>query len=181
MVDPLIHDTIVYFLAALFFYSGLQKWIHHRYFILSLAGYRLFPGKLVSILSFLIPLSEWAASLCLFFPGGQTYGLILALGLLGVFSLVIFIKLLQGEEPADCGCFGPGLKLELSWILLLRNLVLLGMSALSLCPQSHRPLTFWDQLFSPWITFVFCLTFAAWNRILSNNSLPLLKKKNLYE
>ncbi|TFE71151.1 MauE/DoxX family redox-associated membrane protein [Methylacidiphilum caldifontis] len=179
MIDPLIHNGLVFFLTILFFYSSIQKFFHHPYFVLSLENYRIVPAPFVKPLALLIPFVESLAAGGLFFPQLKVYGLCLVLVLLGLFSLVITIKLFQGEDSIDCGCFGPALKQKLSWILLARNFVLSCIAALLFLHQSNRALTPYDQLLSLWIAVVLFLSLSAWNQLISNQSLPLLKKKEL--
>ncbi|MEF9603853.1 methylamine utilization protein MauE, partial [Paracoccus sp. PXZ] len=53
---------------------------------------------------------------------------ITAAGLLLVFAAALAINVLRGRTQIDCGCFRNGLKQPVSWLLVLRNLVLTGLA-----------------------------------------------------
>jgi hypothetical protein len=67
-------------------------------------------------------------------------------------------------------------------MILVRNIILCGILVLLyLLPSALRFPTFWERVFSFWMGTIFFVIFSGWNQIITNASLPLLKKKMLYD
>lgn len=82
----------------------------------------------------ILPVVEIAAGVALLWPPIAAVGALLALLLLGGFTLAIIYALLQGRHP-QCSCFGQAQSVPISWTTALRNSVLtMGAAVLVASP-----------------------------------------------
>jgi uncharacterized membrane protein YphA (DoxX/SURF4 family) len=98
------------------------------------ANYRLLPGAMVAPTAYLIPPVELLLGATLLLGLAYPWSQLSAAGLLSLFALAMGINLRRGRRHIDCGCFQSALKQTLSWVLVMRNLVLallLGVALLS--------------------------------------------------
>jgi uncharacterized membrane protein len=110
-------------LSATFLQAGLQK-IRYRELLPGVIGnYGVLPEALVPAASWLLPPLELAVGAALLVP--SCWSSLVACGLLGLFTAVLVINLARGRTHIDCGCFQSGLRQELGWELVWRNVVLL--------------------------------------------------------
>src|SRR5690606_791824 len=66
-------------------------------------------------------------------------------GLLVVFAFAIGINVARGRKAIDCGCFRTGYKQNLSWLLVLRNVLLAGAGLILAWPiEGSRAVTMVD-------------------------------------
>jgi putative oxidoreductase len=90
-------------LGGLFFYAGLQKYLHPYEFAEAVLAYRLLPERLVGVMVAGLPWVEIAAG------GGLVVGLkrrsclVILSGLAIGFMMVMFIAMARGLK-IDCGC-----------------------------------------------------------------------------
>jgi putative oxidoreductase len=90
-------------LGGLFFYAGLQKYLHPYEFAEAVQAYRLLPGSLVGVVAAGLPWVEIAAGLSLALGLKRRSCLLLLAMLLVGFLVVIFITMARGLN-IDCGC-----------------------------------------------------------------------------
>jgi len=105
-------------LGGLFFYAGLQKYLHPYEFAEAVLAYQLLPENLVGAVAAGLPWVEIAAGLCLAVGLKRRSCLVLLGGLAAGFLVVILVTLARGLK-IDCGCglffqrqVGPGIVLE---------------------------------------------------------------------
>jgi putative oxidoreductase len=110
-------------LGGVFFYAGLQKYLHSYAFAEAVLAYHLLPVSLVGALAAALPWVEIAAGLFLITGLKRRSCLILLAGLLGGFMVVILITMARGLE-IDCGC-GLFLSRQVGWGVFLEDGVLL--------------------------------------------------------
>jgi hypothetical protein len=125
-------------LVAVFGWSGLHKAIDPAGFSLSVFRYHLLPYAAVNIVSLWI---AWLELTCvfilLFVPRLRTAALWSILCLLAMFSMGIGINLMRGSHMA-CGCFSSSpMAHPVSWLLLLKNCALMGLTAFVLVGQKR--------------------------------------------
>jgi putative oxidoreductase len=114
-------------LGGLFFYAGLQKYLHPYEFAEAVLAYRLLPESLVGATAAALPVVEIAAGLSLVAGLKRRSGLVLLAGLLGGFLAVILITMARGLK-IDCGC-GLFLVRQVGWGALLEDWVFLLWAA----------------------------------------------------
>lgn len=79
-------------------------------------------------------------------PAGFRLGAVIALTLLGVYSLAIAVNLMRGRRDLDCGCLGRAGAGGLGTTLLVRNAVLAAAPAALLLPVAERRLIWPDAV-----------------------------------
>ena len=110
----------------LFVRAALHKISEQGRFQGVLADYGLLPEAALRPASTLLPVAEIIVALLLVVPSTRPAGAVLAAGLLSVYALAMTTNLLRGNRLVDCGC---GDEAEpLSWKLVLRNAVLIGVT-----------------------------------------------------
>ena len=143
MIDPLLQKLIAFGFAVLFIGAAWHKLSGLDRFAAVLHDYRLLPALVSRPLASLIPAFElvlglsWMSGLL---PGVTALA---SAGLLGTYAFAMGINLVRGRIYIDCGCgFGVSNNKEqaLSWSLVARNILLIGLVALSLMPVAERDL-----------------------------------------
>ncbi len=121
------------FLIAAVLLLGFQKMLHPEEFALAVYRFHLLPGFLVNAAALYFQGLEIVCALCLLFvPRYRVAALWVALGLFALFAGGIGINLLRGT-PFNCGCFGNSpLAPPMSWLGVVRNLILMAICSLSL-------------------------------------------------
>lgn len=125
-------------LALLFAFSARAKVRARADFHAAVVAYGLLPRIVAPLLAELIIAAEICAAilmvLSLYWNALAMVAGGLSATLLGVFSLAIAINLSRGRSYIDCGCYPGAAREMIGWRHLLRNAVLLLLSALSLWP-----------------------------------------------
>jgi uncharacterized membrane protein YphA (DoxX/SURF4 family) len=115
-------------LGGIFLYAGYTKVCDPHGFAQAIYNYRLLAGWMISPLAILLPWVEILVGLNLL-SGIWTSGAgLLASVMLGIFGSALAISLARGLDIA-CGCFTTTTASEaITWLHLLRDLVLMGMA-----------------------------------------------------
>jgi hypothetical protein len=128
--------------ALLFLFAGIDKLRHRALLPGVIANYRLLPQLLVAPAAAALPWVELAIAALLLL------GLVVALPpiapltamlLLLVFAAAMAINIRRGRRHIDCGCGHAGLRQQLGWGQVVRNVVL-GIGLLPLLAVSSAPL-----------------------------------------
>lgn len=120
---PLLGVAASVAVALLFAVAGIDK-LRHRYLLRGvIANYRLLPDALVAPVAGLLPGVELlvAAGLML---GFAPLAPLCAIALLLVFAGAMAINIGRGRRNIDCGCGHAGLRQQLGWSQVARNLLL---------------------------------------------------------
>ncbi len=128
MVESIADAFSVTLLAVIFLAAGVSKLRALDTFEGVVYNFRLLPESAVRPAAYALPVVELIAAMALLNPMSRTYAAWVIAALLGVFMLAIVINLLRGRREIDCGCFSSELKQNLSWWLVLRNVVLGGLA-----------------------------------------------------
>lgn len=117
--------------ALLFLVAGIDKLRHRALLPGVIANYRLLPPALVAPAAAALPVAELAIAallllgLLLPIPPPISFGApLLAAGLLLLFAAAMAINIQRGRRHIDCGCGHAGLRQQLGWGQVLRNVVL---------------------------------------------------------
>lgn len=124
-------------LSATFIHAGVAKIRHHGLLVGVISNYRVIPGALAPVASWLLPPLELFTGVALLIPSSGSA--LMAAGLLVVFTAAIIINLARGRAFIDCGCFQSGLRQELGWELVWRNGVLGAIAVYSACFPVRPP------------------------------------------
>ena len=126
----LLSATLTAFLTLLFARAAWHKLADFTAFTGFVADYELVPEHLVRPVSVAVVAAEVAAVLAQLLPGGQPYGLGVAVALLAVYGAAIAVNLHRGKDRIECGCGGTAQPLSAS--LVARNAVLAGLGLVAL-------------------------------------------------
>lgn len=143
--DPLATIFLRSFLALLFAGAAYSKLRHQEQFFGVVRNFRLMPEWLASPFATLLPWLELAVAIGLLIDPAVPYAAAVASGLLVVFAFAIGINVARGRKAIDCGCFRTGYKQNLSWLLVLRNVLLAGAGLILAWPiEGSRAVTMVD-------------------------------------
>jgi len=149
VIDPLLPRAIALGFAVLFIAAAWHKLSDRGRFEAVLRDYQLLPAIVCPPLTLLIPGVELTLGL------GWISGLLPRItamttaALLATYALAIGINLVRGRVYIDCGCgFGAASDTEqpLSSVLVARNILLIGVVALTLVPVAERTLGITDYV-----------------------------------
>ena len=143
--DPLVTTFLRSFLAFLFAGAAYSKLRHQEEFHGVVRNFRLMPEWLASPFAKTLPWIEVAVAVGLLVDPAVPYAAAAAGALLTLFALAIGINVVRGRKAIDCGCFRTGYKQSLSWLLVMRNVVLAGGAlALVMLTEGARMATMVD-------------------------------------
>lgn len=147
MIDPLPLTLVSVAMGLLLAGAAWHKARAFAVFAAVLSDYRLLPPWLVAPAACLLPLAEAALAIVWLSGRAQLLVATLTAGLFALYGVAIAVNLLRGRVHISCGCGlggGSGADQLLSWSLVLRNALLIGLSLLSLLPVAQRPLSALD-------------------------------------
>lgn len=174
IVDPLIVRLISVGFSLLFLLAAAHKLTNFASFRITLADYQMLPPALLDMSARLIPLLEivlglgWLLSL-------PTFHVPVATGvLLYAYLVAMSINLMRGRSHIDCGCgfsrsSGSRTVHQLSFGLIIRNLVLVAVALTALMPVGDRSLGMLDFLVLVLAIITAIFLYAAANQLTSNN------------
>ncbi len=149
MIDPLILKVIAFGFAVLFIGAAWHKLSSLDRFEAVLRDYRLLPAFAIRPLSLLIPAIELTLGLSWISGLLPRITALASASLLATYALAMGINLLRGRIYIDCGCgFGASTESEqaLSWSLVARNILLIGLAVLPLVAVAERDLGMTDYV-----------------------------------
>ncbi|RBP86585.1 methylamine utilization protein MauE [Cytobacillus firmus] len=111
----------------IFLFSSLSKLKNMEAHLIIVKEYKILPLKLVRKFAVIDTSLEIITGICLILGLMLHFSLIMASILLIIYSLAIIINLLRGRSKIDCGCGGLMGSKKLSWKLIIRNILLLGI------------------------------------------------------
>ncbi|MBI2800892.1 MAG: DoxX family protein [Gammaproteobacteria bacterium] len=168
LADPVVVAIVSFALAAIFLTGAADKLKARDVFVSVVQAYGLLPIPLVVVFSFAIAVAELLIGAALLIPATWPFSQTAALGLLVIVSGAIVINLLRGRTELDCGCGGASADQPLSWGLVLRNVGLGALIALTLIPLQARALTSLDYATMAVGTVALFGLYAATNQLLAN-------------
>lgn len=104
-----IYHVVRWMLGAVFIFAAYDKILHPEAFAVIVNNYQVLPGELVNLTALVLPWLELIIGVCLIAGWVMPGVVILANGLLLVFTLLLFYNLHRGLD-IHCGCFStePG-------------------------------------------------------------------------
>ena len=109
--------------ALLFIVAGIDKLRHRALLPGVIANYRLLPAALVAPAAAALPVAELAVAAGLLM-GVTPWAPLAAIALLLLFAAAMAINIQRGRRHIDCGCGHAGLRQQLGWGQVVRNLLL---------------------------------------------------------
>jgi hypothetical protein len=144
-LDPVYSLAVAWMLAFVFAAAGIHKVADYPRHVAVVADYRVAPHWLAALLAPLVIALELATAGLVLWPAVRGWGFLLAAALLLVYAASIGLNLLRGRTAIDCGCGWGTHAQRLSGWLVLRNVLLLLVTAVvALAPVTERPLNWAD-------------------------------------
>ncbi len=167
-VDPVVVWIASFTIAMVFAPSAIIKFADLEEFRGAVANYRLLPGFAEPLAAWAIPTLEFVGAAAILARPTRFAGFAILIALLCFFSGAIVINLARGRRDIDCGCFGPGLRQELSWWLVARNFALMLTAMLAILPSRGRTLAAADLITIGFAAASILILYAAVNFLLAN-------------
>jgi uncharacterized membrane protein YphA (DoxX/SURF4 family) len=143
-MDPVITAITCICMSLLFAVAAMHKIKAPAVFKAAMEDYHLIPGKLLGLSSILLIILELSSAIMVLIPFTMPLGLAIMAILLSLYATGIGINLYRGRRDIDCGCNGPATTQPLSWWLVFRNLLFLGLILLAMEPSINRSLNWLD-------------------------------------
>lgn len=147
-IDPMLQHTAAVTLALVFGTAAVGKFTAWDEFEGVVQNFRIAPRPLVPAIARLLPPVEALAALAVLVPALRAASGALMAVLLAVFAAGIAINLGRGRVNIDCGCFRSSLKQNLSWWLVLRNVLLTALALACVAAPGDRVLGAADFFFA---------------------------------
>lgn len=171
MLDPALDLTLRGAAAVLFVAAAWHKLRDPVAFWQAVAAYRLVPEGLARPVSRLVPIVECATALGLLVLATSPTPVIAAMFLWVLYGLAMAINLARGRTELDCGCGGLSADQSISWALVARNVVLVGLTSLLLLPVGARSLLWLDAVTAVFGAAMLVLLYASCEHLLRNAAL----------
>lgn len=166
VLDPVIVWTARLVLAAVLLAAAVAKLRALEEFAGVVHNYRLLPELLARPVAYALPILEVVLAVGLLLEPTRRLAAAATAVLLAVFALAMAINIRRGRSHIDCGCFASALKQRLSWALVARNGVLIGLALLIVAPgPATRPLGALDLLTAAVATASLLVLYAAFSQL----------------
>lgn len=126
--EPLLTWGLRGFLALLFATAAISKLTAMEEFHGVVRNFRLLPDAASRAVAMVLPVVELAVAAGLMVTALAVPAAWAGAGLLALFGVAIAINVMRGRTQIDCGCFRNGLKQQINWLMVGRNLVLTGLA-----------------------------------------------------
>ncbi len=173
-MDPAIDLALRASLVLLFGAAAVHKLRDPRRFRAIVAEYRIVREALAPVASVVIVVGELAVALALALPRTRAAGWTGAAVLAATYALALGVNLARGRRRLDCGCLGAGGRETISWWLVGRNLVLLGIALAGLVPAGERALGWVDAVTATGLAAVAVFAWIAFDGLVAN--LPAVER-----
>lgn len=180
LIDPVIAAAVAAAVSVVLLVGAWQKLRDRALFEATLDNYRLLPDALLAPAAFVLPAWEMAAGGLLLPAPTRGLGALLAVALLLIVTGAVAINLLRGRRNFDCGCggFSGGSaggatgdvgEQQISWGLVVRNLILIATLALAVADELARPLVWIDYLSVAGATLALLGLYVSANQLMANH------------
>ena len=169
-LDPIASSVLRLGLSGLLLWSAWHKLRAASTFRAAVAGYGLVPEPLVTLTAVVIMAAELTLGFGLVIARTGSMAAVGGAVLLSTYTAAIAVNLARGRTRIDCGCGGPAGALPLSPALVVRNLVLVGLSLCAALPIAERELGLADLSVVAAATVAFAFLYAAAETALANAS-----------
>jgi len=173
-LDPVLGHTAAASVGAVLILAAFAKLRDIPLFRAAMDNYRLVPDALLGAAAWSIPLLELLAGVLLLPTSTRSFGAMLALVALAIVSGAVAIQLARNGERIDCGCGSESNHAPISYSLLVRNAMLMGLVVLAALPVSERSTVWLDALAATLGTLFFLGLYQTINLWLSHQ--PLLQE-----
>lgn len=170
--DPVVVRSCQIGLSLILFVGAAQKLSNMGDFESAVAGYKLVPDWMTTLVAWFIPLMECSAGMLLLVDSWRIVGATCAILVVLIVTLAVISNLLRGHVDIECGCGGVSGKSSLSWVLPIRNLVLILLAVISTGELEVRETQLLDYVSMIFSAFSMFLIYTTINQLTANH--PLL-------
>lgn len=173
MLDPLVLKLVSIGFGLLFLLAAVHKLTALHHFRTALAAYKLLPDTLIAPISIIVPVCEALLGGAWLLGIQAAFVALASAALLGAYTAAIAINLFRGRIHIDCGCgmaSAAGKGQQLSWGLVLRNLMLIAAALAATLPESERAIGAVDYVTLVAGLLAIILLYGAANQLLNNNA-----------
>ena len=169
VVDTVLLQIVACSLSILMLAAGTQKLAYRQQFAGALAAYELAPACSMPLFLWLIPLLELSVGAGLLFAPDRPAFIAVAVLLFGVYALAMVINLWRGRHDIDCGCQLGSAPQQISYALVVRNLLLILAAGVLLLPAGERALHGFDYGVICFGVAMACLLYGAGNNLVATH------------
>ncbi len=144
VADPVASHAVAAALGVLLLLGAWAKLRDIESFRDVLANYELLAPWLIAPVAWVLALAECAAGVLLLPTATRPIGAVLAGVLWLVVTAAVVLALARGRGGIDCGCGGAQQDVPLGTGLVVRNLVLLALTAVAAAPIAAREVVWLD-------------------------------------
>ena len=130
MIPPYVLTLLRLILAILFLFSGVAKLFDLKAFYLIVVKFGMLHRKLTKPFAYSLPFVEIVIGLWLLLNWGLAGAAAAAAILMIVSEVGIAGALIRQKKIDNCGCFGPGIKVPVTWRKFAENLIWLAIATL---------------------------------------------------
>jgi hypothetical protein len=173
MLDPLVLKLVSIAFGLLFLLAAVHKLTGLHEFRAALSAYELLPGALIAPVSVFVPVLEALLGAAWLLAIQPVFVALCSAALLGVYATAVAINLLRGRVHIDCGCgmaSAAGRDQQLSWSLVVRNLILIVAALTATLPAGERSIGVVDYVTLVAGLLAIVLLYGATNQLLSNGA-----------
>jgi hypothetical protein len=128
--------------------GSVSKLLAFRWFVKTLASYKLVPEGMVTLSALAVVLGELVVGTLAIAGKLQPWTSYSAVGLFACFTVALVVNLVRGRFDLKCGCHGLWKKDRVGWQLVFRNLGLSGLALLALVRTEQSSLLLSVALFT---------------------------------
>ena len=173
MLDPLLLKLVSIGFGLLLLLAAVHKLTALEKFRATLSAYEVLPLALIAPASILVPSIEVLLGVAWLLALQPVFVALASAVLLSAYTSAIAINLLRGRVHIDCGCgmaSSAGSDQQLSWGLVLRNLVLIIAALTATMPASERTIGIVDYVTLIAGLLAIVLLYGAANQLLNNGA-----------
>ena len=173
MLDPLPAWIIAIGFGLMLLLAAVHKLSEISRFEAVLADYRVLPAAAVPWAAVMLPAVEAGLGLAWLFLPAAIVAAVATVGLLTLYTLGIVVNLRRGRIHISCGCGlgnAAGTADSLSWSLVARNVVLIGVALVAMFPVAAREMGLLDFVSIAGAIVTIVLLFAASNQLIRNRA-----------
>jgi hypothetical protein len=167
-IDPALAWLLSVAGGLVFLGGAFAQWRERELFAAAIENYALIPAVAVPAAAVLLILAEALIGLLLLLPWCRPWGQFAGIALLCVVTSAVVVNLLRGREHISCGCGGASGEQSLSWALVSRNLVFVGLLGVAALAATPRPLVWLDYLLVPAGAALLVGVYATASQLIAN-------------
>jgi hypothetical protein len=165
--DPILNGASRAVLSIVLLFGGFQKLREPVAFRMAIENYGVVPRYFAPVLAFGLPVVELILGGGLLLADFARLAAVATVLLLVAMTAVVAVSLMKGRYGVDCGCGGLS-SLPLSWWVVGRNCVLVGIGFVALHSDSGRTVGWLDLALTTTIVLAAIGMYLSFNQLMTN-------------